>query len=77
MSLGKILTTDNLRKYGIICLDWNQMCMKDGEYRDNLFLHCEVTKTFWDKIFGCSGISWVMPRKVVDILACSKGIMGG
>ena len=38
-SLGKILTTDNLRKRRIVVLDWCYMCKRCGESVDHLLLH--------------------------------------
>lgn len=40
-SLGNILTIDNLRKRGLITIDWCCMCNKNGEPVDHLLLHCE------------------------------------
>ena len=34
--LGKILMTDNLRKTGVIIVDWYCMCKSNGEYVDHL-----------------------------------------
>ena len=41
-ALGKILTTDNLRKRSIIVLDWCYMCKRCGELVDHLLLHCPI-----------------------------------
>jgi len=35
-----------------------------------------VAKTLWNEIFGRMGIAWVMPKHVVDFLACWKGFEG-
>jgi hypothetical protein len=37
---------------------------------DHLLLHCEVASTLWYAFFTCFGLAWVMPRRVVDLLAC-------
>jgi hypothetical protein len=42
VTLGKILTLDNLRKRNIIVMEWCCLCKKSGESIDHLFLHCEV-----------------------------------
>lgn len=39
-------------------------------------LHCEVAKVFWDEILNRLGIAWVMPWRVVDLLAVIRGIQG-
>ena len=41
-SLGKILTTDNLRKRRLIVLDWCYMCKRCRESVDHLLLHCSI-----------------------------------
>lgn len=46
-SLGKILTTDNLRKRGISITDWSYLCKQDEESVDHLFLHCKVANSIW------------------------------
>ena len=47
-ALGKILTTDNLRKRGCVVMDWCYMCKKSEESMDPLLLHCDVA------IRGCN-----------------------
>jgi hypothetical protein len=37
---------------------------------DHLHLHCDVTSALWNNIFTCFGMSWVMPRRVIDLFAC-------
>ena len=68
-ALGKILTTDNLRKRRIIILDWCCMCKKAGETVDHLLLHCETARSLWCEIFSRVGLSWVMLASVVGLLA--------
>ncbi|KAF5464706.1 hypothetical protein F2P56_014761 [Juglans regia] len=67
-ALGKILTTDNLRKRGCVVMNWCYLCKKDGESVDHLLLHCEVTKVLWDEIFRRVDVAWAMPLRVVDLL---------
>ncbi|XP_042965136.1 uncharacterized protein LOC122299173 [Carya illinoinensis] len=64
------LTIDNLRKCGMIVLEWCFMCKKAAESVDHLLIHCDVAKGLWDGVFGRSGLSWVMPNSVVEVLAC-------
>ncbi len=73
---GRILTTDNLRRRGIIILDWCCMCRSDGESVNHLLLHCSVAQELWNMILNMFGVSWVMPRDVVDLLACWAGKVG-
>jgi hypothetical protein len=69
-ALGKILTADNLRKRKIIIVDRCYLCKRDGETVDHLLLHCDVATTLWNHVFSRFGMSWVIPRRVVDLFAC-------
>jgi hypothetical protein len=68
--LGKILIADNLRKRKIIIVDRCYLCKRDGETVDHLLLHCDVASTLWNHVFSQFGMSWVMPRRVVDLFSC-------
>ena len=46
------------------------MCKRSQETVDHLLLHCEVAFTLRDAIFSHFGLAWVMPSRVVDLLAC-------
>jgi hypothetical protein len=46
------------------------MCKKNEESAGHLFLHCEVACAMWNVFFKRFGLSWVMPRRVVDLFAC-------
>lgn len=37
---------------------------------DYLLPYCDVAKALWDEIFNRTSIAWVMPRRLVDLLAC-------
>jgi hypothetical protein len=69
-ALGRILTLDNLRKRHIIIVDRCCLCKRDGESVDYILLHCDVASALWNNIFSCFGISWVMPRSVLDLVTC-------
>ena len=75
-TLGKILTTDKLRKRRVIILDCCCMCKADGESVNHLLLHCPVARELWNMIFSHFGISWVMPRGVVELISCWNGCKG-
>jgi hypothetical protein len=69
-ALGRILTLDNLRKRHIIIVDRCCLCKRDGESVDHILLHCDLASTLWNNIFSRFGISWVMPRSVLELVAC-------
>jgi hypothetical protein len=75
-ALGKILTVDNLRQRGLILVSWCCLCKADGETVDHLLLHCAYAKELWDMIFVWFGISWVMPRRVLELFDCWQWSMG-
>jgi hypothetical protein len=84
-SLGKVLTVDNLEttKYylGELVLyvqsRWGCcMCKVDWESVDHLFLHCALARELWTMVFSLFGMHWVMPRRIVDVLACWQGRLG-
>jgi hypothetical protein len=70
VGLDKILTLDNLRKRQVIVINRCGMCKSSEEIVDHLLLHCEVASTLLDAIFSRFGVAWVMPRRVVALLAC-------
>uniref|UniRef100_A0A2N9G750 DDT domain-containing protein n=1 Tax=Fagus sylvatica TaxID=28930 RepID=A0A2N9G750_FAGSY len=72
-ALGKILTTDNLRKRRVIIQDWCCMCKSSGETVNHLLLHCPVAWELWSMVWILFGITWVMPRGVVDLFNCWHG----
>ena len=75
-ALGKILTADNLRRRHVILVSWCCMCKGDAETIDHLFLHGKVAKEMWDTVFNLFGLTWFMPKRVVDLLSCWQGKMG-
>jgi hypothetical protein len=69
-ALGKILTLDNIKKRHVIMINKCYMCKKTREFVDHLLLHCDVASILWSSLFSRFGMSWVMPRRVIDLLAC-------
>jgi hypothetical protein len=54
-------------------IDICYMCKKNGESVDHLLLHCEVACILLNAIFSRFNLSWVMPRRVVDLFAWWTG----
>jgi hypothetical protein len=68
-ALGKILIHDNLRRHGIVVVEWCVMCKKYGESVDHLLLHCDVARVVWSYFYSLFGVEWVMPSSVMDLLS--------
>lgn len=45
------------------------MCWHSGEDVDHLLIHCEGAYWLWSYAFRSFGLSWVLPKRVVDVLA--------
>ena len=75
VALGKILIIDNLRKIKVRIIDWCYMCKCNGESIDYLLLHCLIASDLWSMILVLFGVSWVMPKSVVELLACWQGCL--
>ena len=75
-ALGKILTIDNLWNRHIVVLDWCYMCKRSGESMDHLLLHCLIAYELWSMVFCLFVIHWVMPYKVIELLASWQGKFG-
>jgi len=37
---------------------------------DHLLLLCDMASAVWSSIFSRFGLSWVMPKQVIDLLSC-------
>jgi hypothetical protein len=75
-ALGKIMTLDKLKKRNVIMVDWCCMCKRSGESIDHLLLHCEVARELWTLIFLLFEVEWIMPKRVIELLACWRGLLG-
>jgi hypothetical protein len=67
-TLGKILMLDNLRKKNKVLINRCGMCKIDEESINHLLLHCECAQFLWNAFFSCFGLTWAMPREVVNLL---------
>ena len=74
--LGENLNSRELSKRNIILVSWCCLCKENGVTFDYLLLHCPFLKEIWDLVFALFGLQWLMPRKVIDLLACWQGYIG-
>ena len=49
------------------------MYKNDGESVDHLLLHCSYAYNLGSFVFSFLGVSWVMPKRVGELLACWYG----
>ena len=52
------------------------MCKCNGESVDHLLLHYPIASDLWSMILVLFGVSWVMPKFVVELLARWQGHFG-
>jgi len=70
------LTHDNLRRRGILVVEWCVMCKKHGESVDHLLLHCDVARVVWSSFYSLFRVEWVMPSSVLDLLSGWGTLLG-
>jgi hypothetical protein len=69
-TLGKILTLENLKNRHVIMINRCCMCRKTEKSMDHLLLHCDVASALCNSLFSSFKLSWIIPRWVIDLLAC-------
>ena len=52
------------------------MCKRNGESVDHLLIHCPLAFDLWSLVFTLFCIHWIMPKTVVELLACWQGKFG-
>jgi hypothetical protein len=52
------------------------MCKRSGELIDHLLLHCPIAQELWLLVFSLFRVQRVMPRGVMELLACCKVGLG-
>ncbi len=72
-ALEKILTVDNLRRRGLILVEWCCLCKQSGESVNHLLLHCSYVQELCSMVFGLFGIQWVMPYSGQALFECWQG----
>jgi len=75
-ALEKILTHDNLRRRGVVVVEWYVMCKKHGKSVDHLLFHCNVARVVWSSFYSLFGVEWVMPSSVLDLLSGWSTLLG-
>ena len=60
-----------LHYYGLVLL-----CKCNGESVDRLFLHCGEVFRLWSFALRSFGVSWVLPKRVIDLLASWRNWLG-
>lgn len=48
------------------------MCKNSGEMIA-FFFHCKAARNIWSLIFSLFGLSWAMPKTLVQLLSCWQG----
>jgi hypothetical protein len=57
-------------------IDWYCIYKNNEKTLDHLLLHCDVVRDLRNMVFQMFGVEWVMPRLVVDLMACWKISVG-
>ena len=76
--LDKVSVHSNLQKrrpYHSLSPGWCVMCKKHNESLDHLFLTCDFSIRFWNKILQEFGREWVIPRSASDVLFVGQGLL--
>lgn len=79
-ALNKINTLDNLQKrrpHKALSPNVCIICLKNAESVAHLFLHCEVARYLWSRLFIIKGESWVCTESLLSFLAMDKVGFGG
>ena len=75
----KVNTNDLLqlkRPYKALSPNICNMCIKQGESADHLFLHCSLTIVFWHRLFQLAKMDWVPLRSIFDMLSINYNGFG-
>ena len=66
--MGKLLTMDNLRRWGYVVVGWCCLCKASGELVDHLFLHCPMAVCLWNFVLWSFGVQWVISTGLKEFL---------
>ncbi|XP_028061851.1 uncharacterized protein LOC114265286 [Camellia sinensis] len=68
VSLGRILTIDNLIRRGHILVNWCCLCGQAAESVDHLLIHCSVSSCLWMLVVAMFGLVWVQLGSLFAVL---------
>lgn len=66
-ALGRILTTNNLRRR-VVVVDWCCVCRRDGKTIDHSLMHYPIAGELWNMVFSLFRVQWVMPSGFKELL---------
>ena len=76
LQLREILILDALKRRNICLVNWCCLCQCSEESVDHLLIHCTQVSSLCSLVFFLFGVSWVIPKHMVELLACWKGGFG-
>ncbi|RVX19454.1 LINE-1 reverse transcriptase-like [Vitis vinifera] len=65
---GRVLTLDRLQKRGWQLPNCCFLCGCEEEIVNHILIHCTVVRVLWDIVLGSSGVQWVFPETVKEVL---------
>lgn len=74
VTLGKVLTMDNIKKRNVILVNRCPMCFADVESADHLFLSCRFAHSLWMKVVGWFECAWFSLIPSVGFLKNGDGV---
>ncbi|RVW45036.1 putative ribonuclease H protein [Vitis vinifera] len=70
---GRVLTLDRLQKRGWQLPNCCFLCGCEEETVNHILIHCIVVRVLWDIVLGLSGVQWVFPETVKEVLTSWRG----
>lgn len=65
---NRILTIDNLARRGFMYPNRCELCQKEKESMDHLFIHCSFTWEIWSKFWAQWKVEWVMHNSLKEVI---------
>ncbi|RVW16745.1 hypothetical protein CK203_076449 [Vitis vinifera] len=70
---GRVLTLDRLQKRGWQLPNCCFLCGREEETVNHILIHCIIVRVLWDIVIGLSGVQWVFPETVKEVLTSWRG----